>query len=54
MRLSPTGTQVVDAALEDHVRTLDRLLQGLAAGERDSLAKLLRHLLESHGDHSTD
>lgn len=54
VRLTPTGRDVIDAALEDHVRTLDRLVHGLETGERDQLAALLRRLLESHGDRSPE
>ena len=47
IRLTPKGRRLVDEAVVDHVANEERLLSGLSAAERDSLAALLRKLGES-------
>ncbi|GAA3111325.1 MarR family winged helix-turn-helix transcriptional regulator [Streptosporangium carneum] len=44
IRLTDRGLEVVDAAVERHVRNEHRLLAGLTPAERDTLAALLRKL----------
>jgi DNA-binding MarR family transcriptional regulator len=44
IRLTAAGRRLVDTAIEEHVANELRLLAGLTAGERDSLASLLRKL----------
>jgi DNA-binding MarR family transcriptional regulator len=48
--LTERGRELVDAALPDHVGTEHRLLAGLPARQRDTLASTLRDLLESLHD----
>ena len=47
IRLTPKGRRLVDEAVVDHVANEERLLSGLSAAERESLAALLRKLGES-------
>ncbi|MFC9324715.1 MarR family winged helix-turn-helix transcriptional regulator [Kitasatospora sp. NPDC057015] len=48
--LTADGRALIDEALPDHVDTEHRLLSGLTAPQRDTLADTLRDLLESLGD----
>ncbi|QNE16677.1 MarR family transcriptional regulator [Kribbella qitaiheensis] len=48
--LTKAGLDLIDAVLPAHVATEDRLLAGLSAEERTTLADGLRTLLESLGD----
>ncbi|MEV0389685.1 MarR family transcriptional regulator [Nonomuraea sp. NPDC050643] len=48
--LTDEGRALVDEVLERHAANEDRLLSGLSATERDSLAALLRKLLVSLDD----
>ncbi|MFH8365788.1 MarR family winged helix-turn-helix transcriptional regulator [Streptomyces sp. NPDC018031] len=48
--LTEEGRALIDAALPDHVETQERLLAALGGAERESLADVLRTLLESLGD----
>lgn len=45
IELTPTGQQLVDAAVTDHVANERHLLQALTLSDRDQLAGLLRKLL---------
>jgi len=47
VRLTAEGRRIVDEAVVDHVANEKRLLSGLSAAERESLAGLLRKLGES-------
>ncbi|MCW2798646.1 MAG: MarR family transcriptional regulator [Aeromicrobium sp.] len=44
IRLTAAGQRLVDSAVEEHVANESRLLAGLTASERDTLAALLRKL----------
>ncbi len=50
VELTGPGRDLIDAALPDHVATMDRLLAGMGDDERDALARTLGNLLESLGD----
>ena len=47
IRLTAEGRRIVDEAVVDHVANEERLLSGLSAAERETLAGLLRKLGES-------
>jgi DNA-binding MarR family transcriptional regulator len=47
IRLTAEGLRIVDEAVVDHVANERRLLSGLSAAERETLADLLRKLGES-------
>ncbi|MDX6232302.1 MAG: hypothetical protein QOH68_1286 [Nocardioidaceae bacterium] len=47
IRLTAEGLRIVDEAVVDHVANEKRLLSGLSAAERETLADLLRKLGES-------
>ncbi len=47
IRLTDEGLRIVDEAVVDHVANEERLLSGLTAAERETLAGLLRKLGES-------
>jgi DNA-binding MarR family transcriptional regulator len=47
IRLTAEGRRIVDEAVVDHVANEKRLLSGLSAAERETLADLLRKLGES-------
>lgn len=42
MRLTPRGREVIDQAVSDHLANEARLLSGLSAEQRPTLADLLR------------
>ncbi len=44
VRLTPTGLDLVDQMIAEHLANVDRLLGALAATERDTLAALLSRL----------
>lgn len=46
VRLTPAGREVVDAALTDLLASERPLLAGLSEGDQETLARLLRRLLE--------
>jgi DNA-binding MarR family transcriptional regulator len=48
--LTPSGKQLVEDVLTQHVRNEERLIAGLSEDERDRLASLLRTLALSLGD----
>ncbi len=48
--LTDDGRALIDQALPDHVDTENRLLAALTKTQRDTLADILRNLLESLGD----
>ncbi|MBB5906180.1 MarR family winged helix-turn-helix transcriptional regulator [Actinoalloteichus hymeniacidonis] len=48
--LTDEGLTLVDRVLPDHLATEQRLLAGLSATQRETLAGALRELLESLGD----
>ena len=50
IRLTAEGRRIVDEAVVDHVANEERLLSGLSAAERETLAGLLRKLGESIED----
>jgi DNA-binding MarR family transcriptional regulator len=50
VELTPAGLELVDKVLPTHIETENRLLAGLSATERETLADTLRKLLESLGD----
>jgi DNA-binding MarR family transcriptional regulator len=45
VELTPTGREVVDAAVADHIANEERLLAGLSPAERRTLERLLRKLM---------
>jgi DNA-binding MarR family transcriptional regulator len=45
VRLTPAGLKIIDEAMVGHVEAEHRLVAGLAPGEREQLAALLRKLL---------
>ncbi len=47
--LTPTGRDLIDRALPDHVANESRLLASLTAEERETLARTLATLLEALG-----
>ncbi|MEE1931504.1 MarR family transcriptional regulator [Streptomyces sp. TRM 70351] len=49
--LTDEGIALVDRVVEGHLANEHRLLEGLDAGEREELNRLLRRFLESLGDH---
>lgn len=52
VRLTPAGTDVLEAALRDHIANEHALLAPLDADQRVALADLLRTMLEAHEDSS--
>ncbi|SOB81508.1 MarR family winged helix-turn-helix transcriptional regulator [Streptomyces sp. 1331.2] len=50
IRLTPAGKELIDAALDGHVRNEQRILAPLDRDERAQLDALLRKLLIAHGD----
>ncbi|MEV7773185.1 MarR family transcriptional regulator [Kitasatospora sp. NPDC086791] len=50
VRLTPAGKELIDGALEGHVRNEERILAALDEDERARLDGLLRKLLIAHGD----
>ncbi|MEU8922212.1 MarR family transcriptional regulator [Kitasatospora sp. NPDC048545] len=53
VRLTPAGKDLIDGALEGHVRNEERILAALDDDERARLDGLLRKLLIAHGDTET-
>ncbi|MBL1076767.1 MarR family transcriptional regulator [Nocardia sp. 2] len=50
IRLTDHGLEVIDRVLPLHIANEERLLKGLAPGERDQVAAALSTLLVSYGD----
>ncbi|MFC0113047.1 MarR family winged helix-turn-helix transcriptional regulator [Kibdelosporangium aridum] len=48
--LTDKGWDLINEVLPEHIATENRVLAGLTAKQRDTLAKTLRELLESLGD----
>ncbi|MBD0669889.1 MarR family winged helix-turn-helix transcriptional regulator [Streptomyces sp. CBMA156] len=50
VRLTPAGKELIDGAMDGHVRNEERILSALDEDERARLDALLRKLLVAHGD----
>ena len=53
VRLTPSGLDLVDRVVVDHMATERAVLEGLSARQQDDLAQLLRSILVKPGDHAT-
>ncbi|MHA6668726.1 MarR family winged helix-turn-helix transcriptional regulator [Homoserinimonas sp. A447] len=50
--LTPSGKEIIDAALQDHVANEERLLGALTGAQREQLEELLRALLHNQESHA--